>query len=144
MPSKEQHLQWEMEAMSNLEKHAEEEMRRAGLYDADADYGGMIPEAVMKMIRAHSSEGHSGGSHGMTMAIFNRVVNFKPLTPLTDDPNEWTQVSPDMSPPGETVWQSRRSSSCFSNDGGKTYYDIDEKAPEGVFRMMRRTQPHKE
>jgi hypothetical protein len=53
------------------------------------------------------------------------------------------QISPDMNPPGETVWQSRRASSCFSTDGGKTYYDIDEKTPDGVFRMMRRTKESK-
>jgi hypothetical protein len=30
--------------MSNLESYAEDEMRRAGLYDQDADYGVINPE----------------------------------------------------------------------------------------------------
>ena len=113
--------------MSNLIAHAEEEMRRAGLYDADADYGGMIPEAVMKLVRALASDGHSGGSHGITMAIFNQVANFKTLTPITNDPTEWVNVSEYCGNDSKPVWQNRRDGTNFSNDGGKTYYNIDEK-----------------
>lgn len=106
--------------MSNLEKHAEREMRRAGLYDADSDYGGMIPEAVMKLVRVHAAEGHSGGSHNLVMQIFNRVANFKTLTPITNSPDEWHEV-------GTDIWQNTRDSSFFSTDGGKTGYSIDDK-----------------
>ncbi len=112
--------------MSNLEIHAERELRAAGLFDADSDYNGAIGEAVMKLIRTFSQEGHSGGSASITLAAFDRVVRFKTLTPITSNPNEWMQVSPSYLPPdGPTVWQSLRQSSLFSNDGGKTYYDID-------------------
>lgn len=113
---------------SNLVKHAEFELRRAGLFDKDADYGGMIGYAVMKMVQVVAAEGHSGMSHGLTMEIFNRVVNFKTLTPITNDESEWCNVSEYGGPNGEKIWQNRRQSSCFSNDGGKTYYDIDDKA----------------
>lgn len=122
--------------MSNLVKHAEEEMRRAGLYSPDADYGGMIPEAVMKMVKCLADEGHSGMSHALTMEIFNRVANFKTLTPLTDDPSEWMSVSDYYPPNNPPVWQNRRQSSCFSEDGGKTYHNIDEKPLR--FRDIRR------
>lgn len=126
--------------MSNLEKHAEDEMRRAGLYDKDSDYGGMIPEAVMKLVKVHAEERHSGGSHSMVLGIFNRVVSYKTLTPLTDDPEEWTQVGPDMMP--DQAWQNRRSSSCFSKDGGKTWYDIDEKKEEGKPFTIHTSEKH--
>ena len=115
--------------MSNLEAHAEAEMRRAGLYDKDADYAGMIPEAVMKLVKVHAAEGHSGASHWLTLQVFNKVINFKPLTPLTDNSAEWMQLGPDLMP--DQTWQSLRQSSCFSKDGGKTWYDIDEKKEEG-------------
>lgn len=115
--------------MSNLEAHAEAEMRRAGLYDKGSDYDGMIPEAVMKLVRVHAAEGHSGASHWLTLQVFNKVINFKLLTPLTDNPEEWTQLGPDMMP--EQTWQSRRQPSIFSRDAGKTWYDIDEKKEEG-------------
>lgn len=108
--------------MSNLEKYADAELRRAGLFDKDSDYEGAIGEQVMKLIRA-IDEGHSGGSMEITLAAFDRVVRRKALTPLTSDSAEWTDVTGANG--GEPLWQSRRSSSCFSTDGGATYYDID-------------------
>lgn len=98
--------------------HAEREMRAAGLYDDDADYGGLIPQAVMALVRAHSEQGHSGGSHYLVLSIFNKVINFKPLTPIGSTPDEWVHV-------GDKLWQNSRAYSVFSEDGGKTWYDID-------------------
>ncbi len=115
--------------MSNLEVHAEREMRRAGLYDADSDYGGMIPAAVMKLVRALASDGHSGGSHDLVMEVFNRVANFHTLTPLTDSPDEWMVV-------GERLWQNTRDFSFFSTDAGHTCYSVDD--PQ---RVKKETQP---
>ena len=102
----------------NLETFAENELRKAGLFDADSDYGGMIGESVMKLVRALSGEGHSGGSAAITLAAFERISRWRPLTPLTPSPDEWMEVA-------ENLWQSTRQPSCFSMDGGKTHYDID-------------------
>lgn len=107
-----------MKPSNRLVDHCERELRRAGLFDADSDYDGAIGPAVMKLVRAFCGEGHSGGSAGITLAAFNRVINWKPLTPVTSDPSEWMEVGP-------MVWQNTRSPSCFSADGGKHYYDID-------------------
>lgn len=112
--------------MGLLVAHAEAELRRAGLYDKDSDYGGMIAEAVMKLIRPFAEEGHSGASAMLTLEVFNRVARYKTLGPLTNDPAEWGDVSNYCGPEGKGVWQSRRDPSCFSNDGGKTYYSLDE------------------
>ncbi len=123
--------------MSNLTVHAEQEIRRAGLFGKDSDYDGMIGEAVMKLVKVHAEEGHSGMSHAITLQVFNRVVNFKTLTPITELPGEWMEVGKDIMPDGaRTCWQNRRQSSLFSHDGGKTYYDIDEKPLR--FRALRR------
>ena len=103
----------------SLKEHAENEMRLAGLYDSDSDYGGMIPEAVMALVQAHREQGHSGGSHWLTLEIFNKVINYKTLTPINSDPNTWMEV-------GTGVWQSNRSPGFFSTDGGKTFYDLDD------------------
>lgn len=105
--------------MSNLLEFARDEMRRAGLYDADADYGpGEIAKCVEAMTTAFSSFGHSGMSAEMTLDVFDKVARFKPLTPITSNPDEWMEV-------GEGMWQSRRSPSVFSKDGGQTWYDLD-------------------
>ncbi len=110
--------------MSNLIRHAEIEMRRAGLYDKDSDYGGMIPEAVLAMIRAHSEQGHSGGSHHLTMKIFNRLVEFKTLTPIDSNPADWIDRTEESG--GNPTWQSTRDPAIFSQDGGKNWYDLDD------------------
>lgn len=112
--------------MINLIEHAEHEMRRAGLYDDDADYGGMIPEHIMKIVKIFSDEGHSGGSAALSTQILMRLLRFKTLSPLTDDADEWMQLSPNMGFEKET-WQNKRDGSCFSEDGGKTYTCVDDK-----------------
>jgi hypothetical protein len=117
-----------MRPLSNLEKHAEAELRLAGLYDKDSDYGGAIAEAVLRLVRTHAAEGHSGGSHALTLSVFNKVINFKTLTPLTSNPAEWMRVDPEQYQPG--TWQNLRNASVFSRDGGASWYDID--APESV------------
>jgi hypothetical protein len=100
-------------------------MKLAGLYDKDADYDGMIPEAVLALVKAHSEQGHSGGSHGITLAIFNKVINYQTLSPLTSNPDEWMHVGKDHR--GE-CYQSMRHPACFSYDQGKTWYDLDDPA----------------
>jgi hypothetical protein len=112
--------------MSEFEQWAEAEVQRAGLFDYDSSYGGMLGESVMKLVRAFSNQGHSGYSAGMAASIFGRLAAWKPLTPITDDPGEWAPVDEALTG-GPRTWQSRRAPSCFSRDGGKTYYDIDER-----------------
>jgi hypothetical protein len=109
---------------SNLLKHARAELQQVGLLDSDADYDGYVGATVLRMIEAFSWYGHSGGSAAMTLEVFNRLAQFKTLGPITDNPAEWMRVNPDDEEVG--IWQNRRQGSLFSNDGGKTYYDIDE------------------
>jgi hypothetical protein len=106
--------------MSNLEKYAESEMKRAGLFDKDSDYGGMLADGVMKLIKVFGDEGHSGGSAHLTMAIFEKVARFHPLTPLTGADDEWMNVS-EMSP--GPMWQNIRCGSVFTDK--VTAWDID-------------------
>jgi hypothetical protein len=108
----------------SLIEHAKREMQLAGLYDKDADYGGMIPEAVMALVEAHSKQGHSGGSHHLVLEIFNRVINFKTLTPIGSTKDEWFKH--DYQVAGENCWQNTRQGSIFSQDGGQTWYDLDD------------------
>lgn len=102
--------------MSNLELHAKKEMEIAGLFDKDSDYGGLLAEAVMKMIKIFADEGHSGFSGGMAINIFEKVARFEPLTPLTGADDEWMEV-------GEDTFQNIRCSHVFKKDGQA--YDIE-------------------
>lgn len=103
-----------------LVSHARRELKAAGLWEEDADYGGMLADAVLDLIRVFADQGHSGFSAMRTLELFKTLAQFKTLTALTDNPEEWLEVD------GKGLLQSRRQSSCFSDDGGRSYYDIEE------------------
>jgi hypothetical protein len=111
--------------MSNLVKHAEYELKLAGLFDKDSDYDGMLGEAVLKLVKEFSKQGHSGFSAHQTLRIFNEVANFKNLTPIGQSKDEWMDVT-EMTADGKGMWQNKRRGTTFSRDGGKTWYDIDD------------------
>lgn len=121
---------------SNFIRWAREEVERAGLLEPDSDYDGMLGEEVLKLVETFDGAGHSGFSAALTASIFARLADWKPLSPITDDPSEWMKVGGPSSqfPEHEECWQNRRSSSCFSLDGGRTYYDID--APMARWRRL--------
>lgn len=109
--------------MGNLEKHAKFELERAGLFDKDSDYNGMLGEATMRLIKVFASEGHSGFSASLAVQLFQTLAQYKTLTPITDDPEEWMNVNEHL----EGTWQNKRDPSLFSEDGGKTYYSVEDK-----------------
>lgn len=118
---------------SPLIAHARRELELAGLFDADADYGGAPAQIVMQLVEVLAGQGLSGGSHGLVMALFNQVATFKPLTPLTSEPAEWIDRS-EIS--GEPMWQNRRDSAMFSRDGGQTWYNVQELTPSGRLNLV--------
>lgn len=109
--------------MSELLKHAKSELRAAGLFDADADYDGAIATSVVALMETFCAYGHSGGSAELTVAVFNRLVNCKPLTPLTGEDDEWNDISNNAGAGPGPMWQSRRCASVFKDN--KTAWDID-------------------
>lgn len=107
----------------SLVEHAKHELGLAGLDKPDSDYGGMLADAVLELIEVFAAQGHSGSSAAMVLDLFNKLADFKTLSPITSNAAEWEDVS-DFS--GKEMWQSTRCPSCFSTDGGKTWYDLDE------------------
>lgn len=65
--------------MSNLINHANEQLKKAGLYDKDSDYDGMLGEAVLELITVFANQGHSGMSAEMTIQLFERLARFKDI-----------------------------------------------------------------
>jgi hypothetical protein len=118
----------ELVARDRYLTNAEEEVRRAGMYDEDASYGaGSIAKCVLALLDTWHRQGHSGESASLTLYIFDRLVNHKVLSPLTTETGEWMDMSEYQG--GEPLWQNRRQPSCFSLDAGKTYYDVNEFRP---------------
>jgi len=134
----------------DMSQWARDELERAGLFDKDSDYNGMVGQAVMDLIDEFSKQGHSGFSAGLVSTIFDKLVKCQPLTPLTDDPAEWMDITEDN---GKMLHQSRRSPSCFSTDGGATYYNLDEFTEDDYLETgwvptnperLHTSKPHKE
>ena len=98
----------------HLAQHAWDELDRAGLFDRASDYEGALGVAVMELVHVFARHGHSGASAAAATHLFSELVAFRPLSPLTNDPDEWVEVA-------DGLWQSRREPEAFSRDGGATY-----------------------
>lgn len=109
--------------MSNLLKYAMRELELAGynLNGPSDDMNTMMANDVIELIKTFASQGHSGCSAPHCIALFSRLVAFKPLGPLTGNDDGWMDV-------GNGTLQNKRCSSIF-REGGKAY-NIDGK----VFR----------
>jgi len=101
----------------DLVSFAKQELKIAGLFDKDSDYGGMLGDAVMELMKVFSKQGHSGCSASMTLALFQKVASYKPLTPLTFNEDEWVDV--------EHCFQNKRNSAVFKKDKESRPYYID-------------------
>lgn len=87
---------------------------------------GEEPEVVdwyCRVIAEFASCGHSGGSAAVAVPVLHELLQYHPLTPLTDDPADWTDQSGRS---GYPLWQNRRDPRAFSDDGGKTYWLLHE------------------
>jgi hypothetical protein len=109
-------------SMSNLIKFAESEMDLIGLTDAD-EYNGMMRQHILKMVEMFADEGHSGFSAPYAINILKKVLMFKPLSPLTGEDDEWTNIREYAPSPH---YQNKRLSSVFKEANGECY-NIDGK-----------------
>lgn len=100
----------------DLVEYARKELERAGLFDTDSDYGGMIGRAVIEMVEVFDRQEHSGFSAQITIKVLNRLLRFKPLTQLTGEPDEWIETAP-----GE--FQNKRSPDVFMDEQGAYTFD---------------------
>lgn len=98
----------------SLREYAKYELEHAGLFSADSDYGGLLGQAVMRLIDVFAGEGHSGMSAGLAVSIFEKLARYEPLTPLTGEPDEWNEIE-------RGRYQNRRCCHVFKN--GDEVYD---------------------
>lgn len=106
--------------MSNILSHAMVELDRIGMTeDSEDEMNRAMRKHILHMMNEFAEEGHSGFSASYAISILTRLMDFKPLSPLTGDEAEWNEV-------GEGHWQNKRKSSVFKDADG-TCYDIDGK-----------------
>jgi hypothetical protein len=106
--------------MSNLLSYAESELNRIGMTENSPDQMNVeMRKHILHMVQEFSKEGHSGFSGRYALNILIKLLDFKPITPLTGAEDEWNDV-------GEDYWQNKRCSSVFKKADG-VCYDIDGK-----------------
>jgi hypothetical protein len=107
--------------------HAEQEMKLAGWgteeNELDRNFSIWIGRNVLDLLFWVSRQRHSGGTMIESLRLFLHLANKKALSPITNNPAEWDDKSAEA---GYPFWQNNRASSCFSTDGGKTFFDVDE------------------
>lgn len=107
--------------LMTLVEHAQRELELTGWFKDDPHSA----EAMLGAVREFAKGGWSGGSAPFGVHIVSQLLEYKPLSPLTADPAEWNHISEAMAGQPD-LWQSQRRPDAFSNDGGKTYYLLDE------------------
>ena len=107
----------------SLVQYAESELDRIGMTD-DGDMNGMMRKHLIHMVKEFSDEGHSGFSASYALQCLQKLLRFKPLSPLTGEDDEWTEVS---SISGYPHFQNKRCSSVFKDGKDGQAYDIDGK-----------------
>jgi hypothetical protein len=99
-----------------------------GTSEKEWDYGCACYESAMKAFKSLLGDGHSGFSIGMTKHILNRLIDGRPLTPIVDTDDVWSDIRDYCESDGYTNYQCKRMSSLFKDvytDGRIVYKDID-------------------
>ena len=79
--------------MSNLLSHAMDELDRIGMTEDSTDeMNVMMRKHVLHMMQEFANEGHSGFSASYAIGILTKLLDFKPLSPLTGEDDEWVDV----------------------------------------------------
>lgn len=78
---------------SSFIKHAKQEFEYAGWNKIDDETGqemqNLIMENLLEILEVISKQGHSGFSIGYLKDCLNKLIDFKPLTPLQGTDDEW-------------------------------------------------------
>lgn len=77
----------------------------------------LINKNIMQVIKTFSEQGHSGFSANYALNILDKLLRYVPLTPLTGDDDEWTELNY-----GDDIsYQNKRCPSVFKDKNGNAY-----------------------
>ena len=117
--------------MSLLE-HAKRELKLAGYDISDkgcemhndkepfTGYVNSCARNAYDLLELMEKQGLSDASRNIVISLFDKLAQYKTLSPLTNNPDEWINVS-SLS---QVCWQSKRIPSCFTYNF-ITYHDVD-------------------
>ena len=101
-----------------------DELDRIGMTeDSPDEMNRSMRKHILHMMQEFANEGHSGFSASYAINILTKLMDFKPLSPLTGEDDEWIKHDYGIN---ELTYQNKRRSSVFK-DGDGECYDIDGK-----------------
>lgn len=105
--------------MSNLLDFAKEELARLGHKEDKMQQE--MNKGILGIVEKFSEQGHSGFSASYALGILTRLLEYKSLTPITGEEDEWFDVS-ELS--DGSMQQNKRCSAIFreNNDNSTAYY----------------------
>ena len=112
--------------MSNMTEFAKKEMDIIGLTDED-EMNGAMRKHILHMVEEFADEGHSGFSASYALSILQKVLAYKPLSPLTGEDSEWNDVGSQGRDYRGNLYQNNRYSAVFKEGKDGEAYDIDGK-----------------
>ena len=80
-------------AKKEVEIACKREREASNTPENEWDYGAACYESALKAFNSLMEDGHSGMSIGFTRDILNRLIDGKPLTPITEDDFYFTESS---------------------------------------------------
>lgn len=129
-------------------KYAKRELARIGRDEEGLQ--DLINKNILDIVEMFSEQDHSGFSAGYALSVLERLLRYKPLTPLTGEPDEWN----------DTWYGSKQNKRCHSvfldgdkahdddaiivsDNGGITWFTSGRFRKEVTFPYMPPTHPEK-
>lgn len=102
--------------MSDYAKKELERLEKTCKDDTELQIQKWCTKCVLELLDVFKNQGHSNFSAHYVVGLFDTLVDFKPLTPLTGEDDEWEE--------NYGCLQNKRCSSVFKEPDGRVY-DID-------------------
>ena len=85
--------------------------------DSEDEYNKAMRDHILHMVKEFSDEGHSGMSAAYAIVLLTKLLDYKPLTPLTGKDDEWTMLGYD----DNMFAQNKRCFHVFKDADGRAY-----------------------
>ena len=108
--------------MSSIVEFAKKELdilvEKCGKNEESIRVQKIINEHILNIVKTFSKEKHTEFTAEYTLDCIERLLRFKPLTPLTGEKDEWTEV-------GEGVYQNKRCYNVFKEKDGIAHINLN-------------------
>ena len=108
----------------SLQVFAEQELDLIGMTADSDEMNVAMRKHILHMIKEFADEGHSGFSANYAIGCLTKLLKFEPLSPLTGEDDEWTEIAEDQAIGGK-LWQNKRCGRVFKDS--QRAYDVDGK-----------------